>query len=114
MWLNKPDGKLTSCQCKAVEIVRKRGGVYFKDTGFPDFSDFAYESDALEYTVDLGSEWAGKRFKDTVLANKIVGLRKTPTGYDWHHIEHSRKVMLVNKLVHSKVGHTGGVATAQV
>ena len=78
-------------------------GVRFNERGFPDFGPHAkaeVELDGLTgvYTVD------------EALANKAVGLKKTPAGYVWHHVEDGRTMQLVPKDIHKAARHTGGSA----
>jgi len=112
MGLNNPDKALTNTQKRALAHLTQSGGIYFNRCGFPDFEPFAYQSNPSKYTVDLESAYTGS-CKDFALANKKIGLKKTPLGYTWHHIPASSQLILVDRYVHSKIGHTGGVATAQ-
>ena len=72
----------------------------FDKNGFPDFSSVAEE------TVK-GLKWTGTRSKDVKLANKAIGIDKTPEGMVWEHAV-SGEMHLVPKSIHSQTGHTGG------
>lgn len=78
-------------------------GVRFNDKGFPDFGPHSkgqVEIDGL----------TGNYAKDAALANKAAGLKKTPDGYVWHHVEDGRTLQLVPQDIHNAVKHTGGAA----
>ncbi len=78
-------------------------GVEFTLQGFPDFSDHAL----AEVEVD---GLTGNKGIDSKLANKAVGLQKTPKGYVWHHVEDGETMQLVPIDIHDEVKHTGGAA----
>lgn len=56
----------------------------------------------------------GKNYKDVSQANKAIGLRKTPEGYTWHHLQDGDNMILVDRNVHDcTIGgfpHTGDVS----
>ncbi|WP_442961226.1 HNH endonuclease signature motif containing protein, partial [Pseudogracilibacillus sp. SO30301A] len=39
-----------------------------------------------------------------------MGLKSTPSGYTWHHVEDGRTLMLVLTDLYQAVRHTGGAA----
>ena len=44
------------------------------------------------------------------MANARVGLRCTPKGFTWHHVEDGLTMMLIPTDLHNAVRHTGGAA----
>ncbi len=78
-------------------------GIKFTEDGFPDFSKFAIK------TVKI-SGLTGTYYKDAQMANKSVGLSKTPDGCVWHHVEDGRTMLLLKRKVHQATRHTGGAA----
>ncbi|MCA9090170.1 MAG: HNH endonuclease, partial [Planctomycetaceae bacterium] len=77
--------------------------VRFTTEGFPDFSPYA------KARVKLNG-LTGNYPKDAALANKAVGLSKTPDNFVWHHVEDGKTMLLVPKDIHNTVRHTGGSA----
>ena len=78
-------------------------GVNFTPQSFPDLEPYAkFETKVLNLTGDYG--------KDERRANKNVGLKKTPEGYTWHHVEDEVTMQLVPTNLHRSLPHTGGVA----
>jgi len=43
-------------------------------------------------------------------ASDAAGLAQTPKDYTWHHHQDGETMQLVSTDIHSKTGHTGGVA----
>jgi hypothetical protein len=88
-------------------------GVPFSKQGFPDFSEYAFKDKTGKIVeIDLGS-LTGDRAKDIALANKKfkeMGF-ELESGYTWHHIENSSKLIRVNTAIHQLVDHSGGVST---
>ena len=78
-------------------------GVKFNDQGFPDFSPYS------KAQVDIKG-LTGNYAKDAAMANKAVGLKSTPNGYVWHHVENAKTMQLVPKDIHNAARHTGGAA----
>jgi RHS repeat-associated protein len=78
-------------------------GVYYTQRGFPDFSPFAKARVEVEGLT-------GNYAKDAAMANRAVGLKSTPKGYVWHHVEDARTMLLVPQGVHEAARHTGGAA----
>ncbi|MFS0737087.1 HNH endonuclease [Sphingomonas sp. 1P06PA] len=76
-------------------------GVRFNERGFPDFSPHSKASVQLK---GLNGNYA----HDAALANKAVGLKQTPAGYVWHHVEDGRTLQLIPRDIHNAVRHTGG------
>jgi A nuclease of the HNH/ENDO VII superfamily with conserved WHH len=81
---------------------RYPNGVAFTREGFPDFSPYAVAESRITMT--------GNRAIDERLANQARGLRETPDGYTWHHVEDTETMLLVPRDLHDTVRHTGGVA----
>ena len=52
----------------------------------------------------------GTRQVDEALANKAAGLKETPEGSTWHHVEDMETMQLVPTEIHKLTGHSGGVA----
>ena len=86
-------------------------GLRFKASGYPDFEPYALELPRGGKTVRI--ELTGSMRKDFAAANKAAGLRQTPKGYIWHHVEDGATVMLVPEDLHEAVRHTGGRAMAK-
>jgi A nuclease of the HNH/ENDO VII superfamily with conserved WHH len=78
-------------------------GVKFTKDGFPDFSPY---SKAIVKIDGL----KGNTSSDFTAANKALGIKTTPSGYTWHHVEDGRTLMLVPTELHQAVRHTGGAA----
>ena len=78
-------------------------GVVFNNEGFPDFSPYA----KIKVKID---GLKGNTTTDFTAANKAVGLKETPGGYTWHHVEDGRTMILVPTDLHQAVRHTGGAA----
>jgi RHS repeat-associated protein len=78
-------------------------GVPFDAQGFPDFSAWRHPS-----VNDVRIQLTGSRRRDFRAANAAAGLRRTPTGYTWHHHQDCGLMQLVERSVHSATGHTGG------
>ncbi|MBL1217307.1 MAG: HNH endonuclease [Planctomycetes bacterium] len=93
-----------------IRNVRLAGGVHdktgipFDADGFPDFSSVAKER------VRLKKGFTGNRTIDARMANELAGFDETPEGFVWHHEPDGRTMTLVPENIHSKTGHTGGVA----
>jgi hypothetical protein len=78
-------------------------GVRFTNQGFPDFGPYAKaEVNLLNLT--------GIYRTDAALANAAVGLKSTPKGFVWHHVEDGATLQLIPKSLNSSVKHTGGAA----
>ncbi|WP_425628494.1 HNH endonuclease [Vibrio neptunius] len=78
-------------------------GVKFNEQGFPDFSPYS------KAQVDIKG-LTGDYTKDAAMANKAVGLKSTPDGYVWHHVENAKTMQLIPKDIHNAARHTGGAA----
>ena len=78
-------------------------GVKFTNDGFPDFSSYS------KAKVKING-LKGNTSSDFTAANKAIGLKSTPSGYTWHHVEDGRTLMLVPTDLHQAVRHTGGAA----
>jgi len=42
--------------------------------------------------------------------NEAVGLKHTPAGMVWHHVEDGKTMLLIPKDIHKAAAHTGGIA----
>lgn len=113
MRLNNAGRALTGTKKRALAKLKKKGGIYFDKFGFPDFEPFAYQNNPSKFSIDLEDAYTGSS-KDFAFSNKKVGFKRTPAGYTWHHLSNCKKLILVDRDVHSQIGHTGGVATSQV
>jgi len=71
--------------------------------GFSDFSPYA------KAKVNVAG-LKGDHYYDFKMANEALGLKSTPKGYTWHHVEDGMTMMLVPSDVHSAVRHTGGAS----
>jgi hypothetical protein len=78
-------------------------GVRFTKEGFPDFSPYAKAEVEIQGLT-------GNYAKDAAMANKAVGLNRTPDGYVWHHVEDTLKMQLVPQPIHDAARHTGGAS----
>ena len=86
------------------ELAEEFGeGIRFSKYGFPDFSEHAIKTTKVQGLT-------GKYAKDAKLANAKVGLKSTPKGYTWHHVEDGRTMQLIPQRLHNAVRHTGGCA----
>ncbi len=82
--------------------VKYPNGVVFKPSGHPDFSPYSVKTVPIKMT--------GDRPRDFKLANEAAGLRRTPEGYTWHHVEDGTTMQLVPTDLHEAVRHSGGVS----
>ena len=78
-------------------------GVRFTLDGFPDFSPYSKINVKIEGLK-------GNTSSDFTAANRAVGLKSTPKGFTWHHVEDGKTLMLVPTDLHQTVRHTGGAA----
>ena len=78
-------------------------GVRFTKEGFPDFSPHAKAQVEIQGLT-------GNYAKDAAMANRAVGLSKTPDGFVWHHVEDRVTMQLVPQPIHNAARHTGGAA----
>ena len=78
-------------------------GVGFTPQGYPNFSSFA------DYQVEVKG-LTGNYAIDAGMANRAAGLKGTPKGYVWHHVEDGRTMQLIPRSVHRTVGHSGGAS----
>ncbi|MBO5716486.1 MAG: HNH endonuclease [Clostridia bacterium] len=93
-------------------------GVTFKDTGYPDFSEYAVDSVKFppvnSDTLSANTCLVGNYVKDAAKANAMAGYLKTPQGYTWHHVEDMQTMILVPQDVHTAVrggvAHSGGAS----
>lgn len=94
-------------------------GITFSKQGHPDFTPVAYKRGGKPVIYDLSEFNQGKveRNGDINKANKLFARDHgfaTPSGYTWHHIEGTRKVVLVRTDVHELIDHAGGISMAKV
>lgn len=104
-----PDGSVTYTK----SINGKDVSVTYSKEGYPDFSPYTHP----EYSEPVQIEYTGNRTNDYSAANKALGLKKTPPGYTWHHLEDGKSMILVDKVIHgTKFGfpHTGGFSINQI
>ena len=91
-------------------IKGKEVTVTYSKDGYPDFSPYTHP----DYSKPVKINMTGKNYKDVSQANKAIGLRKTPEGYTWHHLQDGENMILVDRNVHDcTIGgfpHTGGVS----
>lgn len=86
------------------DLAKKYGkGIKFNKYGFPDFSKFAKHTAKIKGLT-------GNYYKDAAMANAKVGLKSTPIGYTWHHVEDGVTMILIPTELHKAVSHTGGAA----
>ena len=78
-------------------------GVRFTEQGFPNFGPYAKAQIGVEGLT-------GVYRADAALANAAVGLKSTPPGFVWHHVEDAHTMQLIPRSIHESVKHTGGVA----
>jgi hypothetical protein len=83
--------------------VKYPNSVKFTARGFPDFSPYKVAEVRLEGL-------SGNYGNDAALANKAVGIKSTPQGYVWHHVEDGETMQLIPQDLHNAVRHTGGSA----
>jgi len=82
--------------------VHPISGVPFDKLGFPIFKGPKFNIGKFV-----------NRNLDEELANKLAGYPKTPKGYTWHHHQDGKTMQLVDQLIHSQTGHTGGYSLNQ-
>ena len=75
-------------------------GVQFNQDGFPDFSPYSKATVKVKGLTGKNSDFTA--------VNKAVGLKSTPDGYTWHHVEDGKTMQLVPTELHSVIKHTGG------
>ncbi|MCM3479293.1 HNH endonuclease, partial [Caldibacillus thermoamylovorans] len=78
-------------------------GIKFSKEGFPDFSPYSKAKLEIEGLI-------GDHYYDFKKANEVLGLKNTPAGYTWHHVEDGKTMMLVPSDIHGAVRHTGGAS----
>jgi hypothetical protein len=78
-------------------------GVRFTRAGYPVFTPHSAERVHVNGLDGFMSN-------DEPLANKAAGLKETPDGYTWHHLEDGKTMELVPTDLHKAVPHTGGRA----
>lgn len=78
-------------------------GVRFTDAGFPDFSPYARARVRLDGLTGIYDT-------DASVANRALGLRQTPPGLVWHHVEDGTTMILIPRDLHAAIRHTGGSA----
>ena len=104
---SKYAGKYIPLTDLPLEIRQKYPhSVYFSKAGYPDFSRYAKEQVRINLT--------GYRAKDEDLANAVLGLKRTPDGFTWHHHQEAGLMQLISTDLHNAVRHTGGVATSGI
>jgi hypothetical protein len=82
---------------------RVHNGIPFSVKGFPDFSKFAMETVQLEGLT-------GKYAVDEAMALEKLGMKATPDGYVWHHVEDGKTMQMITQETHNSARHTGGAA----
>ena len=78
-------------------------GIRFNALGFPDFGPVA----VAEVQI---TGLTGNYVKDAAMANAAVGIKLTPKGFVWHHVEDGVTMQLVPMAIHNSTRHTGGAA----
>lgn len=115
--LKKTNAKLSVDEL--IELDRMfPNGIPFTKAGYPDFSSVAYTRGGKPVIFDLTkfTNGAVDRNADINKAKKLFATQygyASPEGYTWHHIENSRKIMLVRTDVHALIAHAGGVSTSK-
>jgi hypothetical protein len=94
---------------KDLPLKYRTKGVKFTAEGYPDFMPHAQKLPNGKLSVEI--EYTGSRSADFTAANKKAGLRRTPDGQTWHHVEDGKTMILVPTDLHDAVKHSGGVAT---
>lgn len=91
-------------------------GVPFTKEGFPDFTKVAMkDKNGNQAIVDLGSKFTGTS-RDEEIAHQLyysMG-NKYDAEVTWHHIENSKKLVLVPREIHELVRHAGGRSTSKL
>lgn len=93
-------------------------GVDFSENGYPRFEKYAIKTATFDKPSPSGLKdntcLTGNYRHDTILANQQVGLKETPVGYVWHHVEDLCTMILVPQDIHSVVfggiAHSGGAS----
>lgn len=87
-------------------------GVKWSQKGYPDFASLKDKDGKNLAVVDLGklsgnSETDIKQAENLFIKNGGI----PETGYTWHHIEYSSKLVRVPSHIHDLMPHSGGMAT---
>ncbi|MRM83899.1 HNH endonuclease [Riemerella anatipestifer] len=87
-------------------------GVKWNERGYPDFSSLKDKNGNQLVTIDV-VKLTGDSKKDIANANSLYlkngGINET--GYTWHHIEYTTKLVRVPSILHDIIPHSGGMAT---
>lgn len=75
-------------------------GVRFTDAGFPDFSPYARARIRLDGLTGIYDT-------DASVANRALGLRQTPPGLVWHHVEDGTTMILIPRDLHAASSASG-------
>ena len=78
--------------------------VLYNSNGYPDFSPYK-----MTQANDVAG-MTGVYSHDAALANAKVGLKSTPEGYVWHHVEDGKTMQLIPQDIHQHFPHTGGAS----
>jgi YD repeat-containing protein len=78
-------------------------GVRFTKLGFPDFKPYAKAEAKIKNLT-------GVYATDAALANAAVGLKSTPVGFVWHHVEDGLTMQLIPQSIHRATRHSGGAS----
>ena len=78
--------------------------VLYNSNGYPDFSPYK-----MTQANDVAG-MTGVYSHDAALANAKVGLKSTPEGCVWHHVEDGKTMQLIPQDIHQHFPHTGGAS----
>ena len=78
--------------------------VPFDKDGYPDFRAAGVVKAEVKIKNMRGTN------ADYKAANDVLGVRKTPEGFTWHHHQDGTTMQLVPSKIHAETGHTGGAA----
>ena len=78
--------------------------VLYNSNGYPDFSPYKMTQ------ADDVAGMTGVYSHDAALANAKVGLKSTPEGCVWHHVEDGKTMQLIPQDIHQHFPHTGGAS----
>ena len=108
--VENPDGSITITKKIGDEDI----SVVYKMTDghyYAQFQPFAHPTYSNAISV---KGMTGNYRHDAKLANKIIGIPRTPKGYTWHHLEDGKSMILVQTKIHSVryggFSHIGGAS----
>ena len=103
--------KFNSEQSSWEDILGEENGVDYKD-GFPDFKKFSVAEVEIEgFSSDRASNFAlaEEKLIEKIGGKKVLELLNSNL-YTWHEVEDCKTLILVPRIIHGNITHTGGVS----